>query len=195
MMTEKAKKKLEMYEQRYAESWKKREIDEKGTLKPFSKKELEHIFMLNDHLKELTSSTIDKTLRVSTHLLDEIEKGNKDFEDYQIESYIGMTYLDDGDETLKEQIRLTFEMPKFNVIGWGADLEQGVQEDDAFDKEMIFNHEESSIGRLWNEIWEKYHVSLNWVFSHYFNHLSIFTVEDIMKIKPENFEMSIEISL
>ena len=33
--------------------------------------------------------------------LDEIEKGYKDFEDYQIESYIGMTYLDDGDETLE----------------------------------------------------------------------------------------------
>lgn len=88
---------------RYAESWKKREINEEGTLKPFSKEELEHIFMLNDHLKELTSSTIDKTLRVSRHLLDEIEKGYKDFEDYQIESYIGMTYLDDGDETLEEQ--------------------------------------------------------------------------------------------
>ena len=194
MMTEKEKKRLEMYEQRYAESWKKREIDEEGTLKPFSKEELEHIILLNDHLKELTSSTIDKTLRVSIHLLDEIEKGNKDFEDYQIEGYIGMTYLDDDDETLKEQIRLTFEMPKFDVIGWGADLEQGVQEDDAFDKEEIFNNEESSIGRLWNEIWEKYHVSLNWAFNHYFNHLSIFTVEDIMKIKPENFEMSIEIS-
>lgn len=77
----------------------------------------------------------------------------------------------------------------------GADLEPGVQEDDAFDKEMIFNNEKNSIGQLWNEIWEKYHVSLNWVFSHYFNYLSIFTVEDIMKIKPENFEMSIEISL
>ena len=73
-MTEKEKKRLEMYEQRYAESWKKREINEEGTLKPFSKEELEHIFMLNDHLKELTSSTIDKTLRVSIHLLDEIEK-------------------------------------------------------------------------------------------------------------------------
>lgn len=50
-MTEKEKKRLEMYEQRYAESWKKREINEEGTLKPFSKEELEHIFMLNDHLK------------------------------------------------------------------------------------------------------------------------------------------------
>lgn len=45
-MTEKEKKRLEMYEQRYAESWKKREINEEGTLKPFSKEELEHIFML-----------------------------------------------------------------------------------------------------------------------------------------------------
>ena len=194
-MTEKQEQKLKLYEQRYAESWKKREIDERGTLKPFSKEELEHIFMLNDHLKELTTSTIDKALRVSIHLLDEIKKGNKDFEDYQIESYIGMTYNHNADETLQEQIELTFLLPKFNVIGWGADLEQGVQEDDAFDKEMIFNNEESSIGRLWNEIWEKYHVSLNWAFSHYFNHLSIFTVEDIMKIKPEHFDMGIEISL
>ena len=39
-MTEKEKKRLEMYEQRYAESWKKREINEEGTLKPFSKEEL-----------------------------------------------------------------------------------------------------------------------------------------------------------
>lgn len=36
----------------------------------------------------------------------------------QIESYIGMTYLDDGDETLEEQIRLTFEMAKCDIIGW-----------------------------------------------------------------------------
>lgn len=29
-----------------------------------------------------------------------------------------MTYLDDGDETLEEQIRLTFEMAKCDIIGW-----------------------------------------------------------------------------
>lgn len=118
IMTEKEKKRLEMYEQRYAESWKKREINEEGTLKPFSKEELEHIFMLNDHLKELTSSTIDKTLRVSIHLLDEIEKGYKDFEDYQIESYIGMTYLDDGDETLEEQEWNLGEISCFAQLGF-----------------------------------------------------------------------------
>lgn len=30
---------------------------------------------------------------------------------------------------------------------------------------------------------------------NYFSHLSIFTVEYIMKIKPENFERNIDISL
>ena len=49
------------------------------------------------------------------------------------------------------------------------------------------------------ESWKKREINeegtLNWAFSHYFNYLSIFTVEDIMKIKPGNFEMSIEISL
>lgn len=32
-----------------------------------------------------------------------------------------------------------------------------------------------------------------WIFDHFFNHLSLFTIEDTMKIEPENFETEIDI--
>ena len=134
-------KNTEFYTSRHLASWRERETDKAGTLKPFSTEELEHIILLNNHLKALTSAVIDKTLRLSLHALDELHRGN------------------------------------------------------AAETKELYNNEHAGHGRLWNELWYKYHISLSWAFGHFFNHLFLFTVEDIMKLKPENFDTKIELTV
>ena len=69
------------------------------------------------------------------------------------------------------------------------------QEDWAAETLKLYNNEQSGIGRLWNEMWDVHHVSLSWAFGHFFNHLSVFTMEDIMKIQPCNFITEVKVSL
>ena len=185
----------ELYYSRYLASWRERETDKDGTLKPFSSEELEHIILLNNHLKALTSAVIDKTLRLSLHALDELHRGNKDFEDYDIECSIEMTYdIDDCDETLRKLIELSWES-HFQILHLDADMTKEEQEASAAETKELYNNEQAGHGRLWNELWYKHHISLSWAFGHFFNHLFLFTVEDMMKLKPENFISGVKITL
>ena len=186
---------MEKYHDRHLASWRERETDKAGTLKPFSPEELEHIILLNNHLKALTSAVIDKTLRLSLHALDELHRGNTDFEDYDIECSIEMTYdIDECDETLRKQIELSWNS-HFQILHLDADMTKEEQEASAAETKELYNNEQAGHGRLWNELWYKHHISLSWAFGHFFNHLSLFTVEDIMKIKPENFDSKIELTV
>ena len=186
---------METYHDRHLASWREREIDNDGTLKPFSSEELEHIILLNNHLKALTSAVIDKTLRLSLHALDELHRGNKDFEDYDIECGIEMTYdTDECDETLQKLIELSWES-HFSILRLDADMTKEEQEAEASRTKDLYNNEHAGIGRLWNELWYKHHISLSWAFGHFFNHLSLFTIDDIMKLKPENFTSEVKIVL
>ena len=185
----------ELYRSRYLASWREREIDKDGTLKSFSPEELEHIILLNNHLKALTSTLIDKTLRLSLHALEELHRGNKDFADYDIEGSIEMTYdIDDCDETLRKLIELSWDC-HFCVFRLDADMTKEMQKTKAAETKQLYNNEQAGHGRLWNELWYQHHISLSWAFGHFFNHLSLFTVEDIMKIEPKNFETKIELTV
>lgn len=188
-------KKEALYRSHYLTSWRDREIDKDGTLKPFSPEELEHIILLNNHLKALTSALIDKTLRLSLHALDELYRGNKDFADYDIESSIVMTHNYDCDPMLQDLIELSWNNPSFSVIMFHANETREEQEAYAAERKELCNNEQDGIGRLWNELWYQHHISLSWAFGHFFNHLSLFTIEDIMKIEPENFETKINITI
>ena len=188
-------KKEELYRSHYLVSWREREIDKDGTLKPFSPEELEHIILLNNHLKALTSAVIDKTLRLSLHALEELHRGNKDFADYDIESSIAMTHNYDCDPMLQDLIEQSWNNPPFSVIMLHANETREEQEAYAAERKELCNNEQAGHGRLWNELWYQHHISLSWAFGHFFNHLSLFTIEDIMKIKPENFETKIDITI
>lgn len=187
--------KIGFYTSRYHSSWRDREIDKDGTLKPFSPEELEHIILLNNHLKALTSTVIDKTLRLSLHALDELHRGNNDFADYDIECSIEMTYdIDDCDETLRKLIELSWDS-RFCILRLDADMTKEEQEAEAADTKELYNNEQDGIGRLWNELWYLHHISLSRAFGHFFNHLCLFSMEDMMKLKPENFTSGVKITL
>lgn len=182
-----------LYHSRHLASWRERETGKDGTLKPFSPEELEHIILLNNHLKALTSAVIDKTLRLSLHALGELQRGNNDFADYDIECSIEMTYdIEECDETLQKLIELSWNS-HFCVLHLDADMTKEEQEAEAAETKELYNNEQTGIGRLWNELWYKHHISLSWAFGHFFNHLCLFTMEDIMKIKSDNFDTKIEL--
>lgn len=106
-----------------------------------------------------------------------------------------MTYdIDECDETLRKLIELSWDS-HFGVLSLDADMTKEEQEAKAAETNELYNNEQAGHGRLWNELWYKYHISLSWAFDHFFNHLSLFTVEDIMKLKPENFETKIKLTV
>ena len=186
------------YTQQYFKGWKSRECSADGRLQPFSQAEVEHICLVNDHLKQLTEEVVMKAQRVSRLFLSELAHGNKDYEDYEIAASISMTYdEDDGnyDEKLKRLIDYTWEQPDFEPIHLSSDMSEQEQEDWAAETLKLYNNEQSGIGRLWNEMWDVHHVSLSWAFGYFFNHLCVFTMEDIMKIQPCNFITEVKISL
>ena len=129
----------ELAHSRYLASWREREIDKDGTLKPFSPEELEHIILLNNHLKALTSAVIDKTLWLSLHALEELQHGNKDFADYDIKCGIEMTYdIDDCDETLRKLIELSWDS-HFYILRLDADMTKEKQEAEAAETKELYN--------------------------------------------------------
>ncbi len=48
------------FSQRFFQGWQSRECTADGKLRPFSQAEVEHICLLNDHLKQLTVEVVTK---------------------------------------------------------------------------------------------------------------------------------------
>ena len=118
------------YTQRYFKGWKSRECSADGILQPFSQAEVEHICLINDHLKQLTEEVVMKAQRVSKLFLSELAHGNKDYEDYEIAATISMTYdEDDGnyDEELKRLIDYTWKQPDFEPIRLSSNMSEQEQ--------------------------------------------------------------------
>ncbi len=186
------------FTQRYFQGWQSRKCTIDGKLKPFTQAELEHIRLINDHLKQLTVEVATKAQRVSSLFLSELAKGNTDFEDYEATACIVMTYDEDDDNydgELQRLIEYTWKQPSFIPVSLPSYMSEHEQVDAVAETLERCNKEQSGIGRLWNEMWDVHHVSLSWAFGHFFNHLSVFTMEDIMKLRPCNFTTEIKISL
>lgn len=184
------------FTQRYFKGWQSREISADRDLRPFSQAEVEHICLINDHLKQLTEEVVMKAQRVSRLFLQELAQGNKDFEDYEVTALISMTYDDDNcDDELRTLIDHTWTRLAFEPVSFPSYMSDQEQADMVAETLERCNNEQSGIGHLWNEMWTTYHVSLSWAFGHFFNHLSVFTMEDIMKIQPSNFITEVKISL
>ena len=184
--------------ERYIQGWKSRECTTDRELKPYSQAELKHICLINDHLKRLTTDVVRKAQRVSRLFQTELAKGNKDFEDYEITANICMTYDEadaNYDEGLKELIDYTWERPAFEAISLPSYMSEQEQADAIAETLELYNNEQSGIGHHWNELWTIHHISLSWAFGYFFNHLSVFTIEDIMKIMPHNFTTDVKIYL
>ena len=186
------------YTQRCLQGWENRECTADRKLKPFSQAEVEHICLLNDHLKQLTIDVVMKAQRVSKLFHAESAKGNNDFEDYEVAANIGMTYNDEDDDydnELNKLIDYTWKLPAFEPISLPSCTSDQEQADAIAKTLELYNNEQSGIGRLWNEMWDVYHISLSWAFGYFFNHLNVFTMADIMKIQPNNFYIEVKISL
>ena len=186
------------FTQRYFQGWKSCVCSTNGKLQPFSQAEVEHICMINEHLKHLTEEVVMKALRVSRLFLSELDHGNNDYEDYEITANISMTYDEDDDnydDGLKRLIDYTWTQPDFEPIHLSSDTCEYEQAHFVDATLLVCNHEQSGIGHFWNEMWDVHLVSLSWAFGHFFNHLRIFTMEDIMKIQPCNFITELKISL
>ena len=186
------------FTQRYFKGWKSRVCSANGKLQPFSQAEVEHIYMVNEHLKQLTEEVVMKALRVSRLFLSELDHGNNDYEDYEITANISMTYDEDDDnydDGLKRLIDYTWTQPDFEPIHLSSNMSEQEQTNWITETLQLCNNEQSGIGRLWNELWDVHRISLSWAFGYFFNNLCVFTMEDIMKIQPCNFITEVKISL
>ncbi len=89
-------------------------------------------------------------------------------------------------------IEHTWTKPAFEPISLSPCMSEQAQADIVVKTLELYNNEPSGIGRLWNEMWNLHHVSISWEFGHFFNNLSVFTMEDIMKIQPVNFVTAVK---
>lgn len=143
--------------ERFFKGWQSRESTADGRLQPFSQVEVEHICLIDDHLKQLTEEVVMKAQRVSRLFLSELAHDNKDYEDYEIAASISMTYdEDDGnyDEELKRLIDYTWKQPDFEPIRLSSNMSEQEQSEWIAETLKLYNNEQSGIGRLWNEMWD-----------------------------------------
>ncbi len=182
---------------RYVEAWQKRRVPgHEDRYIPFTDEEVEHIRLLNDRLATLTIATLEQASRICDDLMQKVEHGNKDYEGFKLKAFIKMNghqfMLDDPNEML---LRIQYAK-KFEL----AELDMNYSQEDRH----------ALLDRLTNTLAENTEQMICWEYSqlhdicgirfceafHWFTDVcSLFPLEDIMLLQPDNFESNIEINI
>ncbi len=182
---------------RYVESWQKRRVPgHEDCYIPFTDEEVEHIRLLNERLTALTIDTLEQASRICDDLQLKVEHGNKDYEGFKLKAFIKINghqfMMDDPNEML---LRIQYAK-KFELIELSMDSSQ---EDRhallARLKKTLTKGTEQMICWEYAQLHDIHGIRFCEAFHWFTDVCSLFTLEDIMLLQPNNFESNIEISL
>lgn len=176
----KAARRNGLLENRCTEEWEGRRIHTESPLRTFSQEEIRHIILLNNHLKALTKEAKAKAERIRLDIQDRMDKGSKDYEDYNLEAsiYVNPT---------PEQEERDDDTPFFEAILHCPSMDSVLFVDD--------DGYEGPIGRRWMELWTTYHITLCKAFAWFFDDQNVFPPSYMMRITPDNFQVRISIDI
>ena len=182
---------------RYVKSWQKRRVPgHEDRYISFTDEEVEHIRQLNDRLAALTIDTLEQASRICDDLELEVEHGNKDYKGFKLKAFIKMNgqqfMMDDPDEML---LRIQYAN-KFELTELGMDRSQ---EDRhtllARLKKTLAENTEQMICWEYSQLHDFHGIRFCEAFHWFTDVCSIFPLEDVMLLQPDNFEGSIEINI
>ncbi|MCM1142508.1 MAG: hypothetical protein NC453_28395 [Muribaculum sp.] len=155
----------------------------------FSDEEVAHFIILNGRLVELQHEIMDHVKVITQNLQEQIEKGFHQYDTFCIEGYI---YIEPFEEDPEDKLlEILTSCAKYTVI---------FTNDDSTQESITKNtNQENNWYANWSGIFhqleESHGLRLCRAFRYLFDDAEIFTIADIMKIKPEMFLPHIQINI
>lgn len=155
----------------------------------FTAEEVAHFIVLNDRLVELQHEVIDQVKIITANLQEQITKGFHQYDTFYIEGYIMIEpYEEDAEDELLETL---CQFAKYDVIHANDDttperLTDNINED---------RHWYANWSGAFHQLEKSHGLKLCRAFRHLFEEAEIFTISDIMRIKPEMLFPHVEINI
>lgn len=155
----------------------------------FTEEEVAHFIILNDRLVELQHEVMDQVKVITANLEEQIAKGFHQYDTFCISGFIIIEPYDEDDET--ELLEILCQFARYNVIYANDDtpseyLAEKISED---------RHWYANWSGIFHQLEKSHELKLCRAFRELFEEDEIFTISDIMKIKPEMLLPHIEINI
>lgn len=155
----------------------------------FTEEEVAHFIILNDRLVELQHEVMDQVKVITANLQEQIAKGFHQYDTFCISGFIIIEPYDEDDET--ELLEILCQFARYHVIYANDDtpseyLAEKISED---------RHWYANWSGVFHPLEKSHELKLCRAFRDLFEEDEIFTISDIMKIKPEMLLPHIEINI
>lgn len=164
-------------------SWVEQSPDE------FTEEEINHFIILNDRLVELQREVMDQVKVITANLQEQIAKGFHQYETFCVAGYI---YVDPfEEEETNELLDVISSFAKHFVINSNDHTKIETLESDILKE----RHWYANWSGVYHILEESHGLKVCRAFCDLFEEDELFTMEDIMKIKPEMFLPHVEINI
>ncbi len=155
----------------------------------FSDAEINHFIVLNDRLVELQHEVMEQVKVITGNLREQITKGFHQYDTFIIDGYIYVeAYEEDNTDELLNALS---SFAKYSVIWSNDETSQEVLEDEIAEDV----HWYANWGGVFHRLEKSHGLKLCRAFCHLFEESRVFTIGDIMKIKPEMLVPHVEINI
>lgn len=182
---------------RYIELWQKRRVPgHEDRYIPFTDEEVAHIRLLNDRLSALTIEALEQARHICDDMDRQVEQGNNDYEGFKLKAFIKMNgrqfMTDDPTEMqLRIQYAKKFELAELSMDLSREDRHQRI----ARLKKTLAENTEQMICWEYSQLHDDYDIRFCEAFHWFTDVCSLFPLEDIMLLQPDNFESTMEIKI
>lgn len=155
----------------------------------FSEDEVSHFIVLNDRLVELQHEVMDQVKVITGNLREQIAKGFHQYDTFVIDGYIYIeAYEEDNTDELLDALS---SFAKYSVICSNDDTTQ-----EHLEAEITEDvHWYANWGGIFHQLEESHGLKFCRAFRYLFEESRVFTIGDIMKIKPEMLLPHVEINI
>lgn len=155
----------------------------------FTDDEIKHFLSLNDRLVELQHEVMDQVKVITGNLREQIAKGFHQYDTFVIDGYIYIeAYEEDNTDELLDALS---SFAKYSVICSNDNTTQ-----EHLEAEITEDvHWYANWGGIFHQLEKSHGLRLCRAFCHLFEESRVFTVGDIMKIKPEMLLPHVEINI
>ncbi len=161
-------------------------------IRDFTDEEVGHLTKLNCRLVELTHQVFLQVTRIHKHLQAEVVSGNHDYDTFTIEGeiYIDSLYPENDEMPYDElQKQLIDSVKNYCVIVTNCHQSQSELDEAA----CRYINWWANWDGCFKELVRKHNVPICRAFKHLLDESHVFAMEDIMKLKPEQFQTNIKI--
>lgn len=144
----------------------------------FTKEEVRHFEVLNKRLVELQHEVMEKVRDITLNLQEQIAKGFHQFDNFNVE---GLIHIENMDEDVDSFFNILADHVKYKVMGSN---ERSTPE--VMDKFIeMNNHWYGNVTGIFSQLESVHNLKVCRAFCNMFEEAKVFTIADIMKLRPD----------